>query len=82
MVLDLPGFRWDQARAEALARALRPALDLAESGEVPVPDRLAALALAAAAVVTRSRLARDPEAAARAIAALIVDAVRSGQLPF
>jgi len=82
MAIDLPGFRWDQDRATALARALRPVLEAVQGTEITVPDQLAALALAAAAVLGRSRLARDPDAAGRAVATLIAGALRSGQLPF
>ncbi len=81
MALDLPGFRWDLPRAEVIARALRPIIDQAQAGGVPAADQLAALALTAALVVSRTGLARDPEAAARAISALLVDAVRLGHLP-
>jgi len=81
MALDFPGFRWDLDRAEVIARALRPLLDQAHEAGVPPQDQLAALALAAALVVSRSRLARDPDAAARAMTALLLDAVRLGHLP-
>ena len=81
MALDFPGFRWDLERAEIIARALRPLLDQAQEAGVPPQDQLAALALAAALVVSRTGLAREPAAAARAMTALLVDAVRLGQLP-
>ena len=81
MALDFPGFRFDQARAEVIARALRPLLDQAQDAGVPAQDQLAALALVAALVVSRTGLARDPDAAARALSALLVDAVRLGRLP-
>ena len=82
MAIDFPGFRWDHARAEAIARTLQPALEAAEGLGLPLPDRLAALALAAAALVSRSPLARDPDLAARAVATLLVDALRTRTLPW
>ena len=82
MAIDFPGFRWDQARAEALARLLRPLLEEAEGLGVPLPDRLAALALAAAAITSRSPLSRNPEAAADAWTPLFLQAIDVGDLPW
>lgn len=82
MALDLPAFRFDQARAEALARLLRPLLEEAEALGVPLADRVGGLALASAAIISRSQLSRDPDAAAEAVATLVLQALRTGTLPW
>lgn len=82
MVLEMPGFAFDQPGAEALARALRPTVQAAMSSEEMVPTVLAALALSAAAVVQRSGLRRSSPLAARAIADLMLMALAAERLPW
>ncbi len=82
MVLEMPGFAFDQAGAEALARLLRPILEGAQLDEARVPTVLAALTLSAGAVLHRSRLGRNPVAAAMAMGRLLQQALDTNTLPW
>lgn len=82
MVLEMPGFAFDQPGAEALARALRNTLEAAQTAGVTVPTVLAALALSAAAVVHGSGLRLSPELAAWAVADLMKMALATERLPW
>lgn len=82
MVLEMPGFAFDQPGAEALARALRPTLEAALTAGTPVATVLAALALSGASVVHRSALRRSPSPAARAVADLMQMALAAERLPW
>ena len=82
MVLEMPGFAFDQPGAEALARTLRPTLEAARTAGVSVPTVLAALALSAAAVTQRSGLLQTPGQAARAVSELMQMALAVERLPW
>lgn len=62
--IPFPGFQYDQAKAEAMADAIEATLSQANAAGVTVPDRLAALAIASAVTIVRSKLDRAPEVAA------------------
>lgn len=82
MVLDMPGFGFDQVAAEALARTLRPTLAAAIEEGTTLPTVLAALALSAAAVAQGSALRRGPGRAAQAVAHLMQLAMAMERTPW
>jgi hypothetical protein len=82
MVLEMPGFAFDQPGAEALARALRSTIEAALAAGVSTPTVLAALALDAASVVARSGLRTTPGLAARAVGELMQMALAAERLPW
>lgn len=77
----LPGFGYSPAHAHAIALALQTTLDQAGPAGASVPDRLAAIAEVAATVIRASRLRDNPGAAARAIAAYVLAAVKLPPAP-
>ncbi len=68
----LPGFHYDLARARFIAEAVRPALQQAKDAGSSVPDQLAGLTLALAAVIAQSGLKADPLKASEAVAAFLL----------
>lgn len=66
--IPFPGFQYDQAKAEAMADAVEATLAQNPPGVITVPDRLAALAIATALTIVRSKLDRAPEVAIGRIA--------------
>lgn len=69
----LPGFHYDLARARFIAEAVRPSLQLAKDAGSSVPDQLAGLAMAIAAVVAQSSLKKDPGKAIAAVTSFLLD---------
>jgi len=79
--IALPGFGYSPGRAAAIADAVSAAVAHARIPDVGVTDVLAGLAEAAAREIAARPLARDPEKAARAVAAYIVAAVEARRTP-
>ncbi len=67
--VELPGFSYDDGKAEAMADALAATLAQARLAEVTLPDQLAALGIMAARLIATSRLKTAPGRATEAVAA-------------
>ncbi len=74
---EFPGFHYDSGHAEAIAQALLTVLNTARAQDTPAMDQLAALGIAAAEVLARSKLARRPEVVAGAFAVFVTTQVRA-----
>lgn len=70
--VPFPPFHYDDGRAEAMAEAIRAVFAQARRANVTVPDKLAALGLAAAREIHDSKLRGDPQKAAQALADYVV----------
>ncbi len=68
----LPGFAYDDGKAEAMADALAATLAQARLADVTVPDQLAALGIMAARLIAGSRLRTTPQRATSAVAAFTI----------
>lgn len=75
--VPFPGFHYDIGKADAMADAIDALLKQADATLATVPDKLAALGIVAALLITRSRLKSAPKAAADALAAYIESQVEA-----
>ena len=71
-IVPFEGFKYDQGHAEAMAEAIAATFSQADIFSVRTPDKLAALAIAAAQVINASKLAEDPQYAAERVRAFIL----------
>ncbi len=70
--VELPGFAYDDGKAEAMADALAATLVQARLAEVTLPDQLAALGIVTARLIAGSRLRTTPQRAVSAVAAFTI----------
>ncbi len=75
--IPLEGFQVDTVKAQAMADAIAATFAQADIAGPRTPDKLAALGIAAALVILRSKLQRSPEEVARKLADYIVAQVRA-----
>lgn len=83
MVTEVPfeGFAYDVGKAEAMADAIDAVFKQADLAGPSAPDKLAALGIAAALVIIRTRLKTAPKLAADRLAAYIVAQVNALAAP-
>ncbi len=75
--IPLEGFQVDAGKAEAMADAIDATFRQADLANPTVADKLAALGIAAALVIARSKLRSKPEVATTALAPYILAQVAS-----
>ncbi len=75
--IPLEGFQVDTTKAQAMADAIEAVFRQADQAGPRTPDKLAALGIAAALVILRSKLQRSPEEVARKLADYIAAQVRA-----